>query len=116
MLNPFPNLLTLGLVAPFLIRLILALTVITLGKHKLKSSRKDILGYIEIVAGVFLVLGFLTQVAALVLILLFGYELYKKIKSRAFLSNGVNYYFILFVLSLSLLLSGAGAYAFDLPL
>lgn len=116
MLNPFPDLLAFGLIAPFLIRLILGITTIIIGKKKIKHSRKDIVGYLHIAGGILLTLGLYTQMAALVLVLVFGYELFEKIRHRSFLTDGVNYYLILFVLSLSLLLSGAGAFAFDVPL
>ena len=43
-------------------------------------------------------------------------KLSKKVKDRAFLTDGVNYYIILLVLAISLLFSGPGFLAFDLPL
>lgn len=118
MTNPFPILLIFGLLAPLLLRVTLGLTFIHFGgKHiKSKKSRLLALGIIEIIGGALLVIGLYTQIAALVFSVILGVELIKKIKNREFLTDGVNYYLLLFVIAVSLLLSGAGLFAIDYPL
>jgi len=73
-------------------------------------------GLIEGVAGVLLIVGLWTQVAALVALIDFIVRLIGKIMRKAFLTDGVNYYLVLLVLALSLIVTGAGWLAFDLPL
>ena len=75
-----------------------------------------IVAIIEAVVGILLLIGLWTQLAALVVILDLIIRLIRKIKNRSFLSNGVNYYLILLVMAISLLVTGAGFLAFDLPL
>lgn len=117
MLSLFPSLLVFGVFAPFLLRLILGITVVYFGMNYIKQKQHTpvILGMIEIVLGLLLIGGIYTQGAALLVALILGLKLGKKIATRAFLTHGVNYYLILFVISLSLALSGPGAFAFDRP-
>ena len=63
-----------------------------------------------------LILGAYTQIAALVLALLTFAESYIEYKDPAILRRNLVFYVMLFAIVVSLLLSGAGAYAFDLPL
>ncbi len=117
MLNPFPYLLSFGLLGPFLLRLILGITFIHFGTLKIKNKNyKHVVAYVETLAGVMLVLGLYTQIAALVVALILLYQLFHKMTKKAFLTDGVNYYLILFIIALSLLVTGAGFFAFDLPL
>lgn len=121
MLSLFPSLLTYELLAPFFLRLTLGLVLLRWGWKGLKAGRGDdkqagLLGIIDTLAGVLLVAGFLTQFAALVAIIILGAKLVGKIMTKAFFTDGVNYYFILFVIALSLLFTGPGFFAFDLPL
>jgi len=137
MLNIFPNLLFLGLLSPFLIRIALGIIFLWIGYSYLFKDREIIMkqisdrwpkisapivwfyGIFEIIAGIFLALGFLTQIAAIAGILisvdaLFVKWLYKDLSSIAKYSK--LFYMLIFAVSLSLLFSGAGAFAFDLPL
>ncbi len=134
MLNPFPDLLTYSFFAPTILRLVAGLVFINLGRALFKGEKNrwmislntlriprpkiavKVFGLIEIVGGVMLVLGFYTQVAALVLALLTFSEAYVEYKDPAILKRNFPFYLILFAITLSLLLSGAGAFAFDLPL
>jgi uncharacterized membrane protein YphA (DoxX/SURF4 family) len=75
-----------------------------------------ILGAIEIVGGIMLILGLYTQIAALVLGLLTLAEAYTEYKDPLILKRNFVFYTMLFAILLSLLLSGAGAFAIDLPL
>ena len=94
MLNPFPDLLTYSLLAPFIIRVVAGLVFVNLGALAFKNEKNSwrislntlrvpnpsfavkILGAIEIAGGVMLLFGFYTQVAALILGLLTLAEIY----------------------------------------
>lgn len=127
MLSLFPSLLTYGLFGPFILRLTLGAILAYWGyrgfmtKDTGDASGTDrtqavILGIVDAVTGVLLIVGFLTQFAALVAVVILGMKLVHKAMAKSLFTDGVNYYFILFVIALSLLVSGAGFYAFDLPL
>jgi putative oxidoreductase len=94
-------------------RWILSLRTIRIPKPEIAVK---VLGIIEIVGGVMLLVGFYTQVAALVLAVLTLCEAYIEYKDPAILKRNLVFYVMLFAITLSLLFSGAGAYAFDLPL
>ena len=74
------------------------------------------MGLFEIVGGFFLIAGFMTQVTALVFsVMTFG-EFYAEYREETLLKRDVIFYLLIFAISLSLLLSGAGIFAIDLPL
>lgn len=134
MLNPFPDLLTYSLLAPFILRVVAGLIFVNLGILAFKNEKErwltslsilrvpnpklvlKIMGSIEIMAGAMLVLGFYTQIAALVLALLVFCETYVEYKDPLILKRNFVFYIMLLAIVLSLLLSGAGAFAIDLPL
>lgn len=134
MLNPFPDLLTYGLLAPFILRVVVGLIFVNLGVLVFKNEKErwldslsvlkipnpkivlKILGAVEIAGGIMLILGFYTQVAALVLALLTFAETYTEYKDPLILKRNFVFYIMLLAITLSLLLSGAGAFAIDLPL
>lgn len=134
MLNPFPDLLTYSLLGPLILRLITGLIFIDLGVLAFKNEKGrwlaslsalkvpnpqlslKILGTIEILGGIMLMAGFYTQVAALVLGLLTFAESYIEYKSPEILKRNFVFYTLLFCILLSLLLTGAGAFAVDMPL
>jgi uncharacterized membrane protein YphA (DoxX/SURF4 family) len=135
MLNPFPELLTYGLLSPFILRVTLGLILANLGYLKLTkekaswevifkmmglSKQKElatiIVGIVEIVGGLALIAGFYTQIAALVFVFLNGIEMYIEYKNAMLIKRNIVFYILIFVIALSLLFSGAGFMAFDLPL
>lgn len=118
MLSLFPSLLSYGLLAPLLLRIVLALVVLHFAYvHIMKRQRVPVVfGIIQTISGLLLLIGLFTQVAALILVIMFGLLMVKQIVNKAFLSDGVNYYLFLFIIALSLMLSGPGAFAFDYPL
>ncbi|MDP3735461.1 MAG: DoxX family membrane protein [bacterium] len=134
MLNPFPDLLDFALVAPALLRLTAGLIFLNLGVLKLHRERGRwmrsltalrlkparglliLFAAIEIVGGALLLTGLLTQVAALVLALFLLAELVIELLAPDALARTLPFYLLLFAISLSLLFSGAGFFAFDLPL
>ncbi len=134
MLNPFPELLTYSLLAPFLLRITLGFILVNLGYLKFKSEKArweiifemlrvkekvvatKILGFIEVAGGLALIAGFYTQIAALIFAVLFGIELFIEKREATLMKRDVVFYATMFVIALSLLFSGAGFLAFDLPL
>lgn len=134
MLNPFPELLMYSFFGPLILRLVLGLIFIDLGVLKLRSEKErwlasfETLGLrpadlfvplyalLQIIGGLLLIIGLWTQVAALVFAIFTGVELYVEWKVREILKRDMVFYLLLFIISLSLLLTGAGAYAIDIPL
>lgn len=134
MLNPFPDLLTYSLLSPFILRVVAGIIFADLGFLAFKNEKErwaaslsalkvpspelavKILGGIEIAGGIMLILGFYTQIAALVLGLLTFAEVYTEYKEPEVLKRNIVFYIILLAIVVSLLFSGAGAFAFDLPL
>ena len=90
-----------------------------LNKEKFESDKlrqNAIIRCLEIIGGVMFVLGLYTQIAALVLGLLVFAESYVEYKDPAILKRNFVFYITILAIVLSLLLSGAGAFAIDLPL
>jgi len=83
-------------------------------KHR--SELVKALGFVEIVSGVMLILGFYTQIAALVLAILAFIELFAEQKESALVKRDIVFYVFIFAIALSLLFTGAGAFSLDLPL
>jgi uncharacterized membrane protein YphA (DoxX/SURF4 family) len=75
-----------------------------------------IVGAIDVIGGLMLLVGAYTQIAALAFVILFGAELYIEYKDKSILRRDFTFYLLVVSIAISLLLSGAGAYAFDIPL
>lgn len=134
MLNPFPELLNYALLAPLLLRVVVGLIFLDLGILKFRSEKErwvasfDTLGLrpadlmvafyggLQVIGGIMFILGLWTQIAALFFVLSTGAELYIEWKAREVLKRDLVFYLLVFVISFSLLLTGAGAFAIDLPL
>lgn len=134
MLNPFPELLNYSLLAPFLLRVLLGVIFLDLGLLKFRAERErwiasfetlhirpadffaPFYGFLQIVGAALLVLGLWTQVAALMFALFTGAELFVEWRAQSVLKRDYTFYLMLFVISVALLLTGAGAFAFDIPL
>jgi uncharacterized membrane protein YphA (DoxX/SURF4 family) len=121
-LSLFPYLLSYQQLAPFLIRIVLGVTLAYFGYHKIlgkgqsSGSNSAVYGWIEIVIAVFLVIGLWTQLAAMLNAVILVIKLGWKIKEKKFLTDGINYYILLLVMAISLIFTGAGAFAIDYPL
>ncbi len=119
MLSLFPSLLALEGFAPLLLRLTLGAVFIAWAYRDFKASpstRDKVWIVVYDIIAISLIIGLYTQLSALASAIILGSRLFKKIREKAFLTDGVNYYLILFIISLSLLLTGPGFIAFDLPL
>jgi hypothetical protein len=118
MLNPFPDLFWLGFFAPTIIRVVAA-GILLFGAYthfKAKGTNSILLALAHTLVGGMLLLGYYTQYAALL-------GMVGSLKGLLFAGRykGVflyqrSTYILLFAICASLLISGAGAYAFDLPL
>lgn len=119
MLSIFPSLFALEGFAPLLLRLTIGAVFALWAYGKLKKrtdAQNTGLGIVEALVAISLIIGLLTQLSALVAAIILGVRLVQKIQKKAFLTDGVNYYLILFIISITLLLTGPGFFAFDLPL
>lgn len=134
MLNPFPDLLIYSTLGPLVLRVLVGIIFIDLGYLKFKSERKTwetafntfgirpadfflpIYALIQIVGGAMLFIGAWTQIAALILAIFTGIELFIEWKEGNILRRDLVFYILVFSICLSLLLTGAGAFAFDIPL
>ena len=120
MLSVFPTLLSWSQLSPFLIRLVLGAVLIYWAyagiRNKTASAQSKGLSIVEAFAGALIVIGLWTQVAALVALIDLLVRLISRITKKSFLTDGVNYYLILLVLTISLMTTGAGWWAFDLAL
>jgi putative oxidoreductase len=122
MLNTFPTLLTFSLLAPFLIRASLGIIFIILGYTEFKKDKYNVpklsytISILEIIGGLVLLVGFLTQIVSIVLSIIIFSIIVIKFRNKSYNSNEVTLYVFMFISLISLLLSGAGAFAIDLPL
>src|SRR3989338_7740233 len=133
MLNLFPGLL-IPMLGPVILRLVIGLIFIDLGILKFRAEKTrwlasfETLGImpadlfvpvyasLQILVGILLILGLWTQAAALVFVIFTGIELYVEMNAKEVLKRDLVFYLLLFVISLSLLLTGAGSFAIDIPL
>ena len=122
MLSLFPSLLSWSQISPLIIRLTLGITLAWFGYQKIRGKGKSsgsnsaVYGGVEIFVSIFLIIGLFTQLAALVNAIILIIKLGFKAREGKLLSDGVNYYIILLVMCVSLMVTGAGLFAFDLPL
>ncbi len=132
MLNPFPELFTYSLLAPFILRITIGFLLVNLGYLKLSKEKSrweavfdtfnikqgalatKILGAIEVVGGLCLIAGFYTQIAALAFVILGGIEVFIEYREETLLKRDIVFYILMFAIALSLLFTGAGFFAFDL--
>ncbi|MBU1179041.1 DoxX family protein [Patescibacteria group bacterium] len=133
MLSLFPELFAYQNLAPFIIRLILALIFLGNGYSKLfKTFNKTMeffnsvkikpakfwtifVGITELLSGILLAMGFLTQAAAVAIILIILAAIIKVKIKQGFL-GGYDFDLLILACALALLVLGPGAFSIDLPL
>lgn len=133
-LNTFPELLTYSALSPFILRVIIGFIIINLGFLKLGKENKDwqklfetisfypakyfvkFLASIEIIGGLMLLSGAYTQIVAMIFSIVFFCEAILEYREESLENRNLPFYILIFAISLSLIFSGAGAFAFDLPL
>ena len=118
MLSIFPTLLAYGLLAPFIIRVALGVLCVygalTLASADARRERHSpylwgVLILPALVGGMLVLTGFLVQIGALILMARIVLEIYTVPAKRTLC-------ILAFAMALSLLFSGAGFLAFDMPL
>ncbi len=133
-LSMFPDLLTFWLIAPFLLRITAGSIFIYFGYTKIWKEKERRVSFFnkigfgkgavffwlvslaELIGGILLVLGFFTQVTAIILSLVILGAIYTKIRQPDLLDNSLEFFILLLAVLLSLLFLGAGFWAIDLPL
>jgi len=137
MINPFPTVF-LALIAYAVLRIIVGLILVTLGYQHLfrrKAALRSALtacipnfmsgytgffaayfGVAEIILGLMYVVGFFTQIAALATVLLSFKMLYFRKRLTYPLVPTPLFYILLIGVAASLFITGAGVFAFDIPI
>ncbi len=134
MLNLFPELSFLSLLTPTFIRITVGVFFITLGYAKfthdkyalidyidsinIKNAKSfvQILGLTQIVIGVLLFIGMFTQISAIIGSIIALVSLFIANKTPKFKARTQVEYLFLFVMTFTLVITGAGFLAVDLPL
>ena len=130
-LNTFPDLLTFATLSPFILRIVLGLIAINLGRLKFGKEKQEwyelfetinlhpseylvkILAGIEIIGGLMLLVGIYTQITAIVFSAVFFCEMILEYRDDSLENRNLPFYVLLFAISLSLVFLGAGAFAID---
>ena len=131
----FPDLFTYGFLATGVLRMTLGLIFIWFAYEKFFHQRTERIAFfeklgikpaivffalvtgVELLAGIGLVLGYYTQVAALITGALMTLATFIKwYRPSALHRNTIEFYILLAILSFALIFLGPGAFAFDLPL
>lgn len=134
MLSVFPFLLTYQLAAPLILRLTLGAIFVNFGWVKLHRQKTEkaaffekiglkpgrlylwVIAIIEIAAGLLLIIGLFTQVAALVAAVISLIAVFLKRKQPLSFESSLCLLIVCLIIALSLMLTGPGFFAFDLPL
>jgi putative oxidoreductase len=132
--NLFPELFTFSLIAPLILRVVLGFIFLNLGSLKLGKEKPgwtssmeilnikpagffvSLLGIIEIAGGLLLIAGAYTQITALILGAIALMELFIEYKEESILKRDFPFYLLLTAICASLLLTGAGLFAIDIPI
>ena len=132
--NLFPDLFSYSLIAPFILRVVVGFIFLNLGYLKFSKEKKGwinslhilgvrpaefftiLLGLIEVIGGLLLLAGAYTQLSALVLGVICISELLVEYKEESILKRDFVFYLLLTAICASLILTGAGLFAIDIPL
>ncbi len=122
MLNTFPDLLNFSFIAPFILRVVIGSYFIKQAYIELKVHKKRVtnipnsLRIISAFGGILLIVGFLTQITSFVLILIVAIGIIKRIYKNKLEEDKLDFYILLIAILITLLITGAGFCAIDLPL
>lgn len=134
MLNTFPELLNYSIYGVFALRVFVGFSLAYFGLLKITKDRGVKLTFFknlgfktpviplyafaltETIFGLFVLVGFLTQISAIILGLIMLLATIIKLYKRTALPNEWWFYFLYFLVFVFLLLNGAGIWAIDLPL
>jgi hypothetical protein len=114
-LSIFPQLLTFGLIAPTLLRIVVGIFLILAGLDRYKKVYKwASIAYFA--PGLFVFIGLYTQVAVIVGIIVIAFDYFEDKKNGPISREKMFVYAFAKIILLSLLFTGPGFFAFDLPL
>jgi uncharacterized membrane protein YphA (DoxX/SURF4 family) len=131
--NLFPELFTFSLISPLILRVVIGFIFFNLGSLKLGKEKPGwissfnilgikpagfftgLLGVVEAIGGLFLIAGAYTQLVALILAVISLSELFIEYKEESFLKRDLVFYLLISVVCFSLILTGAGLFAIDIP-
>ncbi len=133
MLNPFPGLLMYSFFIPLLLRVVVAVFFVYLAQHMVRNRKnieatklplvgrpKEWIVYVSVfvtlLTAFLLFVGMKTQWAALLAIVISLKQAFVLRRFASLRPFSTATYILLVVLSFAILISGAGAFAFDLPL
>jgi len=122
MLNTFPDLLNLSFIAPLILRIFVGSYFLKQSWEELNFYRKGLIEsfklskILETLGGILLIIGFLTQVTSLFLILITVFNIVYHIKNRRLNEEKLDFYIIILGILISLIITGAGFMAIDMPL
>ena len=114
-LTIFPVLLTYGLFAPLLLRLTVGILRLLVGVEKYKKGNKG-LAILNVLASILLIIGLYTQIVAIIAILLIKFDFYMERKADLLSREKTALSILMITILISLLVTGPGFWAFDLPL
>ncbi len=132
--NLFPELFAFSIIAPLILRLVIGFIFLNLGILKLGKEKKGwitslnilglkpagffvvVLGIVEIIGGLFFIVGAYTQIIAMILAIISLAELFIEYREDSILKRDVVFYLLLASICLSLILTGPGFMALDIPL
>jgi len=133
MLSLFPQLFDYWLLGPLVLRIALAAVCIAHGYPKLFGGLSGtarffesinikpgkfwalVVGIVEFFGGILLIVGFLVQPVALLLVVYMVVAIWKVKRKEGFV-HGYEFELVLLVIAFSLLVLGPGAFSIDLPL
>jgi uncharacterized membrane protein YphA (DoxX/SURF4 family) len=131
--NIFPELFTFTLISPLILRVVIGFIFINLGSLKLGKEKPGwisslnilgikpagffvvLLGIVEAIGGLFLIAGAYTQLIAIILAVIALSELFVEYREESILKRDFVFYLLIASVCLSLILTGAGLFAIDMP-
>lgn len=117
-LNTFPTLLDYGRFAPFFIRVVIGLFIIYLGKNR-QNKKFKATSYVYYLFGLFLIAGYYTQISSIVGIVILKFDFYVDYWKDRNSRPVPKYFYFLYAIAglvlVSLVFSGAGLWALDMP-
>ncbi len=114
-LSVFPQLLTFSLVAPLILRFSVGLFILSRGWDRHKKPYK-FTSIVYAIAGALLILGLYTQIAAILALIVLKFDFYTDKKTGKVSREKFILQVIVNIIVISLLFTGPGFLAFDLPL
>ena len=120
-LSVFPQLLFLGLIAPLLLRVAVGVFMLFSGWERYKKTQNQsfvphFTSGLLVISGVLVLLGLYTQIGVILGIIALIFDKYVETRSGQLSRDKKILYIIVAIILLSLLFTGPGFLAFDLPL